>query len=113
MSAGVVVAQADMAKAGVPDAGLLQLLTDLEAKQAEINALETASGTFEWSELDRLAAEFGPIADKIAATSASTSQGIQAKAKALRIVYRDTLGDAEDYLSRHVLGLVCDIVGEG
>ena len=103
-------------KAAELDARLLDLVAKLEAKQVSIDAVGDALGNNNkgWQAYSEELASFWPIADEIADTPARTSVGVQAKAKAVRLVWRSLEGDDEDtnHSARHVLGLIRDLLGE-
>ena len=115
-------------KAAELDGRLLALVAELEDVQAEIAALcaedmalldapDKEAASQRMHELDDIidaqqVNRFWPLADEIEETSARTPEGIQAKAKALRIVL-DAVGQDEGPVSRHMLGLVRDVLGEG
>jgi len=88
---------------------------ELLALEAELQALEKEADAAAWSDdLNRILDRYWQIADRIGAIPARTPEGIQCKARVLRSV-RNMLvvEDESDHISRHTLGLVRDLLGEG
>ena len=56
--------------------------------------------------------DYWNFADRVAKLPARTPEGLQAKARVLRSIYK-SVGNEHDNVGRHVLGLVRDMLGEG
>jgi hypothetical protein len=108
-------AAAGPGKAAELDGRLLDLVVQLEAVQTRIDCLPVNLDLDD--ELASLQDEFWPIAEEIAAIAARTPEGMQAKARAVRLVWLavDTPPDEDDcdMPKRLTFGLVRDMLGEG
>lgn len=110
-------------KAADCDAELLALGAALERQHAAIETVEgdmlalyvtdpTDPLTGFDERLDRMGDAFWGLADRIGDTPARTAEGLRVKARALRHVFLRLEEDDGGSVSRHVLGLVRNMVGE-
>lgn len=112
-TAGALLLGAPGAAAAESDNALLALADKLEQCQAAITKIDESGRDDDWPDLDELQDKFWRLADEVRDTPARTPQGIQAKAKVTRIVWKACGAGSRGEPDNHLISLLDDMLGEG
>jgi hypothetical protein len=94
------------------DSRLIRQAAELQASQTALDAFDPADDDEFGSKMDAALTEFWRIAGEVEEARAHSMNGLQAKARVLRLVFECTRGDDDRYYAGHMLGLIRDLNAE-